>query len=198
MTVATGTSKVEIIAQAFTLIGVPRPINDLGSNPAITSVIPLYDTWLGKTLSSFSWRFASTIFKLDLKSSAPANSYWKYAYQFPDDFYKMNKLLLDGQKDVFKEFDIYGDEIWANQPNLLIEYVSNPGESLFPGYFVTYMTTLMASLICMPKTRNAELTKYYQTQAAEEEKIAKNLDSKSVPTRKIIYNRIALSKFGEA
>jgi len=182
MSSAAGTSKVEIISQALSLLGKPRVVNDLNENKTTIAVSKLYDTWKLKMLSSFPWNFSRNTELLSQLTEEPINTFWQYAYQLPSDFLMLRAIYIKGAGNKFTNFEIQRDQVWSNySDNLLIEYHRNMAEDDFPGYFVTAITTQIAAISCMQVTQDTTLTQFWAEVAKEDLMNAKYQDSQSEP-----------------
>ena len=197
MALISGSSKVEIISQAFSLIGAPRPVNDLDDSPTTAAASQLYDTMLLDMLTDHPWRFAMIVAELDQLATPPPNRDWQFAYQLPTGYLTMYRVYPANLSGGYWRYIIYRDQIWTNLNGpVFSDFLGNPGEENFPAYFVQLMTMRLASLIAMPVAQNAQLAAFWGEQATKQLAKARNIDSKAMPNPSIQFNELWSAHFG--
>lgn len=197
MALASGTSKVAIVSQAFSFIGNTSPINDLeGGNPQVTAASEIYDTMLLDILTCAPWRFAMRTVELNQLTAAPLNTAWRFAYQLPLGYLTMYRIWPQGLKGGWQDFRIYEDQIWTNlSTKLFADYLFNPGEENFPAYFVQALIFRLASLISVPIAQNVELAEFWEQKAMTQIEQAKGRDAKAFPNPWVQQNEIYAAHF---
>lgn len=160
MSLVSGTSKIEIISQAFTLIGKPRPVIDLNESAITASVAKIYDSTLLDVLGRHPWRFALRIATLVKLISNPPLERWQFAYQLPTQY------LTAYRTDPLADYEIYGNQIFTNVDDpLRLVYVSKVSEAEFPAYFAELMKRQLASIIAIPFAENPTLAQFLKQEA---------------------------------
>lgn len=197
MALISGTSKVEIVSQALTLIGNPRPTNNLNDDPVVVSVSKLYDTLIYDMLTKTYWRFAIQNFSLNKLAGNPINTYWSFAYQLPPDYLTLLRIYKAGQKGNFTDYQIYQDEIWTNQDvPLIADYIFDPGPEFYPAYFVQLMIYQLAANIALPVAQNVQLMEVWTAKAEKYYQEARSRDRNAMPNIPIQRNDIYGAHFG--
>lgn len=198
MALASGTSKVAIISQAFGLIGAPRPINDIIAEvgPQVASASQFYDTILLDMLTVHDWRYATIVAQLEQLTEKPINDAYQFAYQFPLGFLIPLRIYPKGSRRTVIDYIIYEEQIWTDQDNILfIDYRANVGEARFPAYFVTAIIRELAAWIAMPVTQNIQIAQFERQEADRAFVRARRLDSQIQPNTFIQVNDIFASHF---
>jgi hypothetical protein len=188
MSLVSGTSKIEIISQAFGLLGKENPVHIDDESPTVATASKLYDTFLLKAFSSHPWRFAMEPAKeLSQLVEPPPIDTWQFAYQLPENFLILYRLRPLN----FTDFEIFKDQLFCDIDSpLYMDYIRTIDESNFPSYFVTYMITYLASKIALQVTQNAEIAVAWSQQADIELAQARNLDSQQMPNPFVRSNQI--------
>ena len=147
-------SKIDLISNAFLLIGTPT-INTLtdGSSRANTAAA-LYDSTIDSLLTCNRWRFAHQRLELSQLVAQPAHTY-RYAYQLPSDYLMAISVYPHSDR-----YEIYGDQLHSNQSEVTLDYIERPDESKFPQYFVKAAEYRLALEFCIPITENRTLKEH--------------------------------------
>jgi len=188
------TSKVEIISQAFGLLGKP-PINDIVTTNLIhVSASRWYDTLLDQLLSvGQPWRFASATQQLaQLTQTLPEVTGWKYLYQLPTN---PKLLLLNKVYPQQTPYLVYEDKLASNSNEVTIEYIFKPDENAFPSYFTITMIYKMAASIGMEITQDIEIVKLWSEEAVRQERLARHTDGKQNPSQVLPSGQIYQAHF---
>lgn len=170
------TKKVEICSTALMLLG-HKPISSL-DEPGAGALLSknLYDTTYLNFLASNNWNFAQKYISLNRLSAEPSHPNYKYQYQMPSDYVRINTVIPHS------DYKIFEDKILSNQTDLGIDYFYTVREELLPPYAVRAMEYLMASTLAIPltvDTKKAELyTNLYQRQLIQ----SMNIDSQAEPS----------------
>lgn len=197
MALISGTTKVEIVSQALTLIGNPRPTNNLNDDPRVVAVSKLYDTMVQSMLTRYRWRFSLTFFELNKLAQAPANTYWRFAYQIPPEYLTLVRIYKSGQKGGYTDYQIYQDQIWTNvDAPLLADYIFDPGPEFYPAYFVDLLIYELAYRAAVPIAQNYQLKESLSVDAKSHFLIARSSDANSSPNTFIQRNDVANAHYG--
>ena len=189
MSLISGTSKVEIVSQAFSEIGSPRPVNDLNDTPTTAAASKRYDVLKLNALSSHPWRFAMNTAALGKLNEDSLPRQWQYAYLLPDKFltaYRMRPNI---------PFEQFRDRIYTNYNNaggsdLILDFVESTSEANFPAYFVELMIKGLASSLAMSVAQNEPLKQILVEEYRSQMNISRSIDSQTTPNPR--FNRDAL------
>ncbi len=198
MSLASGTSKVAIISQAFGLLGATRTTNDIiaETSDQVAFASQFYDTLLLGMLTEHDWRFTMIVAQLKQLKEKPSNDAYQFAYQFPLGFLSPLRIYPKGSRRTVIDYIIYEEQIWTDQDNILfIDYKANVGEARFPAYFVTAIITQLAAWLAMPVTQNIQVTQFWNQEAEKVFLQARRLDSQIQPNNFIQVNDIFASHF---
>lgn len=170
--------KIEIISNAMISIGA-APISSLteGTEGLVGSA--LYENTYRGLLASHSWRFATKKTQLARLTETPINEY-SYKYQLPSDLVTVVKV------DGYTDYEIYGDTIYSNQPELYIDYRYRVDETILPDYYVLTLQFLLAAQFAIPITDNSQRAQVYQGLYEDQLRKAKAIDSMSRPQDAIV------------
>lgn len=196
MTLAAGNTDVDTCARALVCLGL-KPINSLlGDDDKVVTCRTLYPMVRREVLSRYPWRHTLVKRRLNRLTDTPVSE-WKYAFQLPAD-------RLAGPRAVFttdeqsaptlKEYDIYQDHVYCNEPAIWIDYQANQNEAKDPPYVQTLMVYVMAARLAEPLTDDSSKGERWETMAygspAEKQmggyfETAKNLDSQQRPSQEV-------------
>lgn len=144
-------SKIDIISNAFLLIGTP-PINSLTDNTDRALVAAnLYDSAYEHMLSLNRWRCAVRIEELARLPETPEHS-WQYVHQLPTDMIQIVRVM-----PYTLDYEVYGNKLLSNTKELTLDYIHKPEEYLLPSYFVKAFEFYLAAQFCIPITENRTL-----------------------------------------
>lgn len=189
MSLVSGTSKVEIVSQAFSEIGSPRPLNDLNETPTSAAASKRYDVIKLNALSSHPWRFAMQTVALAKLNEDPNPRQWQYSYLVPDKFltaYRMRPNV---------NFEQFQDRFYTNYNNaggsdLILDFIGDLSEANFPAYFVELLIKGLASSLAMSVAQSAPLKQMLVEEYRSQMNIARTIDSQTTPNPR--FNRDAL------
>jgi hypothetical protein len=164
------TSAVSLASQALTLIraNAITSFTD-GSNEADVVNI-MYADFVKDILGRYPWSFAKKKISLTVDTTSPVNE-WRYSHQMPTDCLRLIAIYASsaiGTKPV-KDWERHGNYIHSDYATLWGEYIFDPGEAYWPGYFTQYAIYALAALIAMPVTDDPDL-------AAQMKRLAYGLD----------------------
>lgn len=201
MALASGTTQIEIISQAYSLIGAPRPVLDItdgrvtSNDPQAAAVAALYTTYLLDELSGRQkWSFTLTISELNQLSTPPIDGTFTFAYQLPVGLLDVIRVYPRGtfrNDGGFYDFKRYREQIWTDLAEpVFMEYTVQIDEESFPAYFVTFFTEYLASKIALPIAQNERLAEFWEKRSERARIKARLQDSQSTPNNKVQANDI--------
>lgn len=168
-------TSIDICSNAFVRLGAP-PISSFTEGGAQgIAASNLYEPTLRATLSEHRWKFASAKRQLARLTAAPLND-WSYAYQLPSD------LLVLYRTHPNVDYQIFEDKLYANVPEVSVDYLMRPNESIFPAYFQLALEYKLASEFALLVTSNRSLAETYELKAREQMKKARFADSQQSPS----------------
>lgn len=170
--------KIEIISNAMILIGA-NPISDLSEGTEGLVAASLYENTYRGLLASHSWRFATKKRQLSRLTDAPLNE-WDYQYQLPSDLITVYKVQDN------TDYEIYGDKIYSDQPELYIDYRYRVDETLLPAYYTLTLQFFLAAQFAIPITDNSQRAQVYQALYEDQLRRAKGIDSSARPQDAIV------------
>lgn len=189
MSLVSGTSKVEIVSQAFSEIGSPRPVNDLNDTPVTAAASKRYDVLKMNALSSHPWRFAMQTVALAKLNEDPIPRQWQFAYLLPDKFLTAYRMRPNVNFEQFQDrfFMNYNN---ANGSDVILDFVADTSEANFPAYFVELMVKALASSLAMSVAQSEPLKQLFVEEYRSQMNISRSIDSQTTPSPK--FNRDAL------
>ena len=170
--------QIEIISNAMILIGA-NPISDLSEGTEGLIAAALYENSYRGLLASHSWRFATKKRQLSRLTETPLNE-WSYQYQLPSDIITMLRVYGD------TDYEIYGDKLYSNHPEIYVDYRYRVDESLLPAYYVLTLQFLLAAQFAIPVTDNSQRAQVYQGLYEDQLRRAKGIDSSARPQDAIV------------
>lgn len=176
-------TKVDIISNALDFLG-QGPVTAVNMNAFTQVADDVYTVMVETALSSDNWRFATKLSPLNRLPNKPLTDRFQYIFQLPADY-----LALWGTWPRFGDFEIYnGNKLYANAPNLTIEYRFRPDETLFPPYFCEYLSFKLASYLAGSVARDLELAQLLGAKADDSKQVALFTDAQSRPGVGLVMN----------
>lgn len=149
--------KLAIWKQALVHLG-SAPIASL--TDSVQSVNVFNSAWLGVVEEAFSegdWNFAKKSVGLT-QSGTPAVG-WTYAFPYPDDYLRTVEVSDSALfNHPFITFQDQGGELYGNNPNLYLRYISNEKiayETTWPTMFWRYVAIKLAYETCERITQSS-------------------------------------------
>jgi len=176
-------SQIEIVSNAMILIGA-NPISSLTEGTEGLVASALYENTYAALLASHSWRFATKQRQLSQLVEAPLKDY-KYQYQLPSDIITMVRVQNN------TDYEIYGDKLYSDQPEIFIDYRYRVDETLLPAHYTLTLQFLLAAQFAIPVTDNATRGALMETLYEAQLKRAKYIDSSARPQDAIVDNPLA-------
>ena len=168
-------SKIQIISNAFVLLG-GSSIAALDENSTEARIASsLYDTTYTTLITQHRWRFSIKQATLARLAENPLYEY-SYAFRLPTDLLYLVKL------DTRTAYQIYGTNLYADVQELKADYQYTPDEFDLPAYFLKAFGYILASQFAIPLTGDIEKASYYSQVGAKELIRAKFADSTQTPT----------------
>lgn len=148
-------SDIDIASNALQMIGAKSisSFSDPGASASVASA--LYEPLLTALLTRTYWRFAIKKQTLNRLSQTPLNE-WQYAFQLPTDNLKIQKAYQASN------YQIYQNYLYANVPEVEVDYVFRVPESLFPAYFEQVFTYKLASEFALAVTDDLNKNQIYE------------------------------------
>lgn len=171
--------QIEIISKALVLIGA-NSISSLSEGTEGEVAALLYEEAYLGLLSSHNWRFATKKQQLSRLTEVPVNEF-SYMYQLPSDLVTVVKVQ-DGT-----DYEIYGDKLYSDQPEVYIDYRVRVDELLLPPHFVLALQFLLASEFAIPITDNSQRAQVYNGMYEAQLRRAKYIDSSEHPNDAIAH-----------
>lgn len=170
--------QIEIISNAMISIGA-APISSLTEGTEGLVGAALYENTYRGLLASHTWRFATKKARLARLTEIPINEY-SYKYQLPSDIITVVKV------NGYSDYEIYGDKIYTNQPELYIDYRYRVDETILPDYFVLTLQFLLSAQFAIPITDNTQRAQTYNALFEAQLRRAKSIDSMARPQDAIV------------
>ena len=141
----------------------------------------LFDHSYKYILSIHRWRFASKQARLARLAAKPQNVF-SYQFQLPTDLVYLIRAVG------VRNYEIYGDKLYANDSDVSIEYVYNLDSSYLPSYYAKMFEYYLASQFAIPITGDIDKASYYAQQYEKALIKAKFIDSSQRPNDGITDN----------
>jgi hypothetical protein len=183
---------VGICSAGLVLLGEDTISGFTESDAAATCGV-LYELRRETLLSMYPWRFATTKRQLAQSTTSPINE-WTYAYTLPSNRMSGPAVVFTGDDlnlPPLKQFEIFGNELFANETEIWIDYRFKPEEARYPPYFTQLAVYDMAAHLAFPITEDETKGKYWWAIAygtPQEEgkggffRTCRNLDSQQQPS----------------
>jgi len=185
-------SAIDISSNALLLIG-DEPINSFQDPGAgAQAAANLYPITKEMALSYHPWTFAlKEQFLSQLTQQPDSLTNYKYAYQLPTDLIRLWEIMPKGA-----DYEIVGQLVYTNEPQLLARYVYDVPESLLPPHFVKALEYKLASEFAISVTEDENKNQLYQQKANQHLAQASNVDSQQYPQQAITSSPFIEARFG--
>jgi hypothetical protein len=193
---AAGDTGVSICSDALLLIGA-KAISSFNDGTDESSVCDrLYPDIRDSTLVMYPWTFGMKKVQLARLITTP-NSVWLYEYQLPGDRLASPRAVYETAQPGARprqDWEIQGDKLLTNQPEVFIDYQYSVPEFAMPQYFVQLLKYMMSWHLAMPITEQSDRAQYWQGVAVGNPaengrggymRTAMNIDGQGTPTRVI-------------
>ncbi|MGF1562550.1 MAG: hypothetical protein ACFB3T_10265 [Geminicoccaceae bacterium] len=168
-------SDIDYCAAALVKIGA-RPISAFNEPGAEAEVArTLYPMVRDSLLAAHPWTFATRQAELVEAASAPPADF-AHAFQLPADFLK---ALSVGQGGFGRGvvYRLAGDQLHCDADTIVLTYVAQAPETLFPASFVDALCARLAAEFCIPLTENSARAETLFAVAERSLQKARSLDS---------------------
>lgn len=160
-------SDLAIIKSALVRLGA-KPIDSMEEESSTGIIIrTVYPDLKRSILTMYPWRFSMTKRQLGLVIAEPLNEY-RYTFQLPSD-------RLAGPYGAFssgrigvpplRRYEIFSDKLFADQPEIWIDYQYEPPSSRWPAYFVELVTLALAGEVANAVTDISAKAELYHLKA---------------------------------
>lgn len=138
------TDRIVMLNRALLRIGAEPLVTEL--DPGAPAHLAIYDSVLER-FAAKPWSFLKTTRRLPRLAATPEHG-WAYAFQLPGDRMAPPRAVYPStERKATVEFDIIGDQLLADWPEIWITYLRTGGYELWPGDFrEAFVTALMAEL----------------------------------------------------
>lgn len=161
---AAGDTAVSICSDALILLGAKSISSFNDGTDESNTCDRLYPDVRDMTLSMYRWSFAYKKAQLSRLITTPVNE-WRYEFQMPGDRLGNPRAAFAttaiGARP-FKEWEISGDKLYANEQTIVIDYPYQTPEFAMPQYFVQLLKYMMAWHLAMPITEQDSKAVYWQ------------------------------------
>lgn len=144
---------VSICARALVQLG-ENPITSLSeATDAAKTCANIYPGLKRAILSRYPWRFAMTKIALTKDATAPVGE-WSNSFILPGDMLGSPVAVFMSTKDRIETtaFERFGQRLYTNHAELVIDYVADKLEAEWPAYFSDMMVAAMCSRLAFPVT----------------------------------------------
>jgi len=174
---------VQIASQALKLLGdnAITAFTDPGNGAKVMNEI--YEQTVEAVLTENYWRFSMKKATLVLNASPTPLNQYQYKFDIPADFLAMQTVRPTGT-----DWEIFGQEIYSNQNELDIDYISRPDESTWAPYFVKLIVLRLCADGAIGVTDKSELNTIFERKYLEQVNIAMAADSKNRPALPLTTN----------
>ena len=175
-------SDIALASNAMLLLGANTisSFTDGSSEAQVAS--NLYEHSYKFILASHRWRFAVKQEKLARLTKKPEAVY-DYQFQLPTDLLYLIRPI-DSQR-----YEVYGDKIYSNSAEMVIEFVYTVDAGLLPSYFAKAMEYYLAFQFAVPITGDLAKASFFEEQYNKAIIKAKFLDSSARPNQPFRNNR---------
>ena len=165
-------TNVSIASQALLLLraNTISSFSDDSNEAEIVNV--MYEDFIKSLLCIYPWTFATKKAQLNQATTGPIGEY-TYSHILPAESLLLWALFNTdnvGASPV-NDYDIYGDDtgalrrVYSNYSALYADYTIYISENNWPPYFSQFAINALAAHLAVPVAGNADLAKYYETQA---------------------------------
>ncbi len=168
-------TSIDLCSRALVKVG-SEPISSFGDGTVEARVAgSLYGLVRDAMLSFHPWNFAIVQQVLPRLASSP-NVDFGHAFQLPADCLRVLSAGA-GHSSQGIRYRVIGDQLHAGSDSVVVTYVSQAAEALFPPYFSLAMVARLAAEFCIPLTDSTSRWKALQDRAEEELRRAKLCDA---------------------
>lgn len=148
-------TKIQILNLALAYLQ-QSPVNETTKNPKIEALSNIYDVLKLKCLQQNVWSFALKTARLSRLTDASDYPNYLYMYPLPNDCLLVFQLYA-GAYQTQTNYQLIGDKIYSNWPELSLLYVFPQIENNWSVSFVNYVALIVAAQGCMLFTQDKTL-----------------------------------------
>lgn len=165
-------TKISAISNALLLIG-DTTINSLDDGSERANVAAsLYDGIYYDALSSHPWSFARNVRQLaKINTEEPLIKKWRNVFQLPANLVRIIRFEYN------PDYEIYGDRIYCNNDELILDYIQKVDETTWPPYFEKFMEYSLAAEFAIPIRENTNVAQLMKQLALQKGQNARAIDS---------------------
>jgi len=164
---AAGDTGVSICSDALILLGA-KPISSFNDGTDESNTCDrLYPDVRDMTLSMYPWSFSYKKVQLSRLITTPTTE-WTYEFQLPGDRLGNPRAAFTSNAvgiKPFKEWEIIGDKLMANETTMYVDYAYSVGEYAMPSYFIQLLKYMVAWHLAYPLTEQQDKAVYWQSVA---------------------------------
>ena len=166
------TIRIDVINQALIAIGATALIAETAPNGP--RYVAIYKNAIGGLCSEYPWTFQTGFKQLVQLANKPVQNQWLHAYALPSDkdgelqavydridvnswYSGIPWALYDQTVPPVTQFELYGETLYANYPQLWARYPQPPCEAKWPPYFQNLAIKLLMAEYAIPAREDAEL-----------------------------------------
>lgn len=183
-------SEVQIISDAFILLGKQPVSSPSTDNPEFAAASDIYDRLLPAVLTMHTWRFAVKNMQLSESTETSPFDRWSTVFLMPAE------QLISFRTDPIIDYEIFENKLYTNENSVKLEFVFRASEGTFPPYFTRLMTFQLAADIAMTVTQDVSIAQYWEKKAEQQSLLARYLDSTVMPNPVVVRDSIWESHFG--
>lgn len=164
-------SREDVASKALARLG-EGSISDFNADNFVAEKVNLlYEETVLDVLSRYPWKWAQSRKTLAKDAGADANPQWSAGFLMPvakiDRVGNPTKIFNSTalRAPVVFEYEIEGKWIYTNYSTIAIEYIKRKDESLWPGYFVTFVAEVLAAQLALPITEIESKEVHHREQA---------------------------------
>lgn len=161
---ASGDTGISICSDALLMLGAKSIASFNDGTDESNIADRLYPNVRDSALMLYPWSFAYKKVALSRLVTTPATE-WRYEFQLPGDRLGNPRAAFttsDAGARPFKEWEIIGDKLMADELTVFIDYPYQTPEYAMPQYFVQLLKYMMAWHMAYPITEQQDKALYWQ------------------------------------
>ncbi len=177
-------TKQDIISLA-SIYGSKGPVTStINQGNYVSTLNDLYDVVYGEIIANDDFRFATKLLAANkVSGETSVLSEWTILYAFPADALVLTTIYPAGS-----DYEIYGNRIYSNTDNLIIEYRYKPSESLITDSFAAYFASKLAFDALTALAVSPSQIKFVESILSMKKAVAISVDNRNAPVRNIQSN----------
>jgi hypothetical protein len=183
-------SRLDILNLAFNKLNKASVQDIANAGEFAAAADATFDLLYPSAISGKSWRFATKLQQLNVLITPPIIDTWTYALQLPSDY------LAAVRTWPVMSFQIYQDQMYANNNIVTLEYRYLVNVTHLPVYFVHYLAVLIAAWFADTVAENEKLSSKLAEEAQIQLGEALFTDSQSHPIPAMNNNPLIQARQG--